>query len=191
MRPNPRDIASTAPVIGPGQELKIRLSCDLHGCLDFGSLTEGVWSTESRSSLVNWLTSSQYHQVGVCTYIGLKGLDSQKRRNNAVSEVHRFNQDYHTNLRILITTDREKHVLSPEHVSEAWTPLSTSSSVSSGCQFSRGDCSGAEFQVGAACVQGLAWDLSHGLSSGPALARAAVFSLALTETWLEVRLKGR
>ena len=27
------------------------------------------------------------------------------------------NQDYHTNLRILITTDREKHVLSPEHVS--------------------------------------------------------------------------
>ena len=117
LRPNPRDIASTAPVIGPGQELKIRLSCDLHGCLDFGSLTEGVWSTESRSSLVNWLTSSQYHQVGVCTYIGLKGLDSQKRRNNAVSEVHRFNQDYHTNLRILITTDREKHVLSPEHVS--------------------------------------------------------------------------
>ena len=104
-------------MIGPGQELKIRLSCDLHGLLGFGSLTEGVWSTESRSSLVNWLTSSQYHQVGVCTYIGLRGLDSQKRRNNAVSEVHRFNQDYHTNLRILITTDREKHVLSPEHVS--------------------------------------------------------------------------
>lgn len=117
LRPQRPNIDSTAPVAGPNQEVKVRLSCDLHGCLDLDSFEEGVWATVSRSSLANWLSSSKYNQAGVYTFIGTRGPDSQERRNQAISETARFNSDYHTDLRILITVDREKNQLTPTNVS--------------------------------------------------------------------------
>lgn len=101
----------------PSANCFIRISVDLHGVLDLNTEVEGRFERTARSSLCNWLHKSRYHQAGICSYIGRAGPSSQARRQSAVSEVHRFNSDYHTQLRLLIDSDKAKPLLNPRTVS--------------------------------------------------------------------------
>lgn len=86
-----------------------RLSVDLHGVLDLGSRIEGRWETQATNSLANWIKESPYH-------IGNFGDKSLKRRRDAASERRRFNENFHTDLRALLTSDSDKRALNASSV---------------------------------------------------------------------------
>lgn len=115
LRPNPGlRIGPPSPPIPEGAT--VRISIDLHGVLDLGAATEGCWSTDAKCCLANWLHTDRRHEAGVCSYIGLHGHSSNKRRSEAIRELHSFNQSNFTDLRLLITSDRDKPALVPEEV---------------------------------------------------------------------------
>lgn len=112
-----REVAGPSAPLG-GEDLKIRLSVDLHGVLDLDSHEDGVFNVESRGALCGWLHSNKrFHQAGVCSYIGHSGPKSQERRVQAKREVNRFNDDFHCDLRLLLTSDKKKSALDPSEVS--------------------------------------------------------------------------
>jgi hypothetical protein len=102
--PNP----TSGAVCGSGNPT-IRLSVDLHGVLDLGSRIEGRWETQATNSLANWIKESPYH-------IGNFGDKSLKRRRDAASERRRFNENFHTDLRALLTSDSDKRALNASSV---------------------------------------------------------------------------
>eukprot|EP00435_Cladocopium_sp_Y103_P039243 s2171_g10.t1 len=109
-------VASTASSAA-GVNPTVRLSLDLHGVLDLGASERGRWSTVACSQLATWLSRSPYNQAGVCSYIGTRGEESQIRRDQALSEVRRFNNTHNTDLRICITADRAKSELQAHEIS--------------------------------------------------------------------------
>lgn len=113
LAPQSNPVASTVSIPA---DCYIRLSVDLHGVLDLNAPREGVWETTARSSLCQWLAASPTHQCGVCSYIGTGGPKSQQRRREALQELHRFNNDYHCDLRLIIEDQRGKPVLTADSV---------------------------------------------------------------------------
>ena len=110
LKPRFDPVISTARSIGNPPE--IRISFDYHGALDLGSRRgQECILPPTRAALNRLFELRPDYRVGVCSYIGKSGPVSQQRRASVIEQVFQFRDSFHRDLRLCITSDREKKEL--------------------------------------------------------------------------------
>eukprot|EP00435_Cladocopium_sp_Y103_P023271 s45_g5.t1 len=132
--------------------LEVRVSLDYHNTLNCevagGNTYDGI-RTSAANAIASFLAASQHHQVGVCSFIGWSGWNSQQKRRELESAVIRLNQQLQTRgiplsqlCHLFITSDRAKHPVNSNtcqlHLDDKWDVIQAVSARGvTGIHFSR------------------------------------------------------
>ena len=96
LHPRDQPEVKATSLAAPGKGLELRVSLDYHGVLDCdiakGPSAKGI-TTSNRDAICTFLATSYYNRVGVCSYIGRFGQQSQQCRQSLEFEIRYLNND--------------------------------------------------------------------------------------------------